>query len=462
MALIKRIVSRGKSCYVVHANEQTFLLDYPSSVYGVCISYPSFDKSPRPLKLALPRLTDDIDHVLITRSDSLGALFMQKDVPIYMTEPVFEQMLMAYQSILNLRLYYEDDGDDGVLITSADIQRFKRNVRFIRFDEVCRFNQVSVIPRSAGTFIGWANYLIELDNRKTICYISSLSNKKRFSLDAGCISSDYLIVNTDKQPNMHEIDAFSECIKCLDDEIAIIPVDLTTLLLEVVFHVLSLLHLKDGIPVYIIYPLFDRFYTTVGIQNDWLNRSFSSVKDPFPIKAYKRLHVLTTIDNLSTISGPAVVFCSPLEFSLYPQGVFENQKVMSINRVLDQADVHYGLRLELDLDEITSMHTGTIIHDIEPSKYLYIDTTSKYFYLSIDGCKTQVYADEMYIHGKLKFSDKQTSTEMKIELVQEKCKINELFANEPFFVNNSLYYFPRKNLKIEINRDRVRIEKISN
>ncbi|KAH9412054.1 putative beta-lactamase-like protein [Ordospora pajunii] len=461
MALIKRIVSRGRSCYVVHANEQTFLLDYPSSVYGACISYPSFDKSSRPLKLALPRLTDDIDYVLITRSDSLGVLFMQKDVPIYMTEPVFEQILMNYQSILNLRLHYEEDGDDGVLVTSADIARFRRNVRLIRFDEICRFNQVRVIPRSAGTFIGWASYLIELENRKTLCYVSSLSSKKRFSLDAGSISSDYLIVNTDKQPDIHEIDAFSDCIKCLETDIAVIPVDLTTLLLEVVFHVLSLLHLKDSIPVYIVYPLFDRFYTTVGIQNDWLNKSFSSIKDPFPIKAYKRLHVLTTIDKLATISGPAVVFCSPLEFSLYPQGVFETQKVVSINRVLDQADMHYGLRLELDLEEITSMHTGTIIHDTAPNRYLYIDTTCRYFYLSIDGCKTQVYANEMYVHGKLRFSDRQTATETKMELVQDKCKITDLFANEPFFFNNGLYYFPRKNLKIEISRNRVRIENIS-
>ncbi|CAD25088.1 similarity to HYPOTHETICAL PROTEIN YO47_METJA [Encephalitozoon cuniculi GB-M1] len=460
MALVKQIVSRAKSCYVLQTNEQTFLLDYPSSIYGVSFSLPSFTKRPKPLKLALPKFADDIDHILVTRSDSLGVLFLERDIPVYITEPVFEQILIKYESLLKLSVYYEDEEDSGTPIEDADVERFKKNVRLVRFNERWSFDDVTVVPQPAGTFIGWSNYLIEFGDKKTLYYLSSLASKPRVSLGPGSISSDYLIINTDECTSSHTIDEFSAYIRELGLDVAVIPLEMTTMLIEVLLHTLFVVQARGAVPIYIASSEFSRFHTTISIENEWLSKPFSSVKDPFPIKSYGRLHVVDTIDELAEIAGPAIVFCDPLEISLYPQPVFDNQKIVSINGAVLQADVHYNLKLELDSSEVSSIHTGAIIHKPSPGEYLYIETASDYYYLAANARDIQVHDSEVYLNGKLKFSDKH-GFRKKMVFIQKKCKLNDLFANSPFFYSNGSYYFPQKAIRVIMENGKARIERVS-
>ncbi|AFN82524.1 hypothetical protein EROM_020490 [Encephalitozoon romaleae SJ-2008] len=459
MVLIKRISSGSKSCYILQASEQTFLLDYPSRIYGMHFSFPSFNKGPKPLKLILPKFVDDIDHILVSRSDSLGVLFLEKDIPIYITEPVFEQILIKYQNLLRLSIHYEDEEEHGISIRDANIERFKGNARFIKFNEKCQFDDVLITPKPAGTFIGWTNYLIELNNRRTIYYLSSLANKLRLSQESGSISSDYLIINTDRPPSSHNIEEFSDYIGDLRFDVAIIPLEITTILTEVLLHTLFVVQEKGVTPIYIVSSEFNRFHTIISIENEWLSKPFSSVKDPFPIKSYRSLHVVDTIDEISEVAGPAIVFCDPLEFSLYQHPIFDGQKTISINGVVPLADAHYNLKLELDFDEISSIHTGTIIYNPDPDEYLYIESASNHHYLIVNGSDVQVHNSEIYLNGKLKFSDKY-GFRKKMTFNQKRCKLSDLFTNDTFLYNEGSYYFPRKAIKVTIENNRARMERI--
>ncbi|KAG5859497.1 putative beta-lactamase-like protein [Encephalitozoon hellem] len=459
MALVKRITSRNKSCYILQANEQTFLLEYPSSICGMCFSFPSFTKGPKPLKLILPKFVDDIDYILVSRSDSLGVLFLEKDVPIYITEPVFEQILIKYRNLLRLSIHYEDEEEHGISIENADIERFKRNARFIKFNEKCHFDDVLITPRPAGTFIGWTNYLIELNNRRTIYYLSSLASKPRLSQEPGSISSDYLIINTDKPPSSHNIEEFSAYVNNLGFDVAIIPLEMTTMLIEVLLHILFVAQEKGVTPVYIVSAEFNRFHTIISIENEWLSKAFSSIKDPFPVRSYRSLHIVDTIDEISEITGPAIVFCDPLEFSLYPHPIFDTQKVISINGAMPSADAYYNLKLELDFSEISSIHTGTIIYNPNPGEYLYIESASNYHYLTVNGSDIQVYGNEIYLNGRLKFSDKH-GFRKKMTFNQKRCKLSELFTSNTFFYNKGSYYFPQKAIKVTIENNRATMERI--
>ncbi|ADM11051.1 uncharacterized protein Eint_020520 [Encephalitozoon intestinalis ATCC 50506] len=459
MTLIKRIISRNKSCYILQANEQTFLFDYPSSIYGTHFSFPSFAKAPKPLKLIFPKFVDNIDHILITRSDSLGVLFLEKDIPIYITEPVFEQILIKYKSLLKIPAYYEDEEDEGVSVEDADVERFRRNARFVRFNERCYFDNVLITPHPAGTFIGWTNYLIDIGDKRTIYYLTSLASKTRLSLEAGGISSDYLIINTDFPPPSHDIEEFSTYINDLGSDVAIVPLEMTTMLIEVLLHTLFVTQAKGTIPIYVVSSEFGRLHTTISIENEWLSKPFSSAKEPFPIRSYRRFYAVDTIDELSEISGPAVVFCDPLEFSLYSHPIFDNQKIISINNSVPFADANYNLKLELDPEEISSIHTGTIIHNPNPGEYLYIEAMPGHYCLAVDARSIQVYTNEIYLNGKLKFSDKHGFGK-KMVFSQKKCKLSDLFSANRFFFSEGSYYFPQKGLKVTIDNKKAKIKKI--
>lgn len=462
MTSVKRVVSRTKSCYILQTNEQTFLLDYPSEIYGNNLSFPSFSKRQRPLKLVLPEFTDDIDYILVTRSDSLGVLFLERDIPIYITEPVFEQILMRFRALSDFAVHYEDEDSPGTSIESCDLERFTRNVRFVRFNEHCEFDSVLVVPQSSGTFIGWTNYLIELEDKKTIYYISSLSSRPRLSPEPADISSDYLIINVDDVPGtLHQIDEFSTYVRHLKFNVAVVPLETTTLSIEIISHVLFLLQEDASVSVYVVSPVFNRLCTTVNIESDWLSRSFSSMKEPFPIRSYRRLFVVDSIADIPGISGPAMVFCHPLEFCLFPPDIFESQEVVSINGAVSEADHHFSLKLELNSKEIISKHLGRIVHNLDPDEYFYIKTSSAHCYLDVDGHDVQVCGDNVYLNGDLEFSDRNSPTKKKMSFLQDECKLSSMFRNNRFFRKDDEYYFPDRNVKITMKNDKVRITSIT-
>lgn len=462
MTLVKRIKSKTKSCYLLQTNEQTFLLDYPSEIYGRNLSFPSFSREPKPLKLVVPKVTDDVEHILVTRSDSLGVLFFKKDIPIYITEPVFEQLLMRFERLSNLVVHYEDEDEQGTCVDQVDIARFKKNVVFVRFDERCEFNDVLVVPRSAGTFIGWVNYLIELEDKKTICYLTSLSSKPRFSSEAGSISSDYLIINTDEVSGLHQIDEFSSHVRMLKQSVSIVPVEMTTLLVEIMSHVLCLLQAQENIPVFVVSSTFNHLHTVINLEGDWLSSSFYCMKDPFPIKSYEKLRVVDDLTKMPATDGPMIVFCDPLELGLFPSRLFKNQEIISINNSVPDADLNYTLKLELSSDEIIAGHLGKIIHNLELDEYFYIETSSTHIQLTMDGCSTQVHKNRMYLHGKLEFSDRDSFARRRLSFTQRKCKLNELFGKCRFFTKNGTYYFPDKGIKAVLKGDRVKLMNIKN
>lgn len=457
MALVKRIASKTKSCYIIQTLEHSFLLDCPAEIYGANMTLPSFSRHPKPLRLILPVLAEDIDSILVTRPDSLGVLFLDRDIPVYITEPVLEQMLMKFKELSALAVHYDEEQTSSVPLSSADPARLLRNVRPVRFGEICEFNDILVTPHSAGTFVGWANYLIELEDRKTLYYVTSLSNRPRLSAESPRIFPDYLVINVDDVPNSphqspNQIDGFSTYIQALDT-VAIIPVDMTTLLVEIVIHILFLVQ-QSAIPIYIASPVFNHLHTTVNIESDWMSSAFSGMKEPFPAKTYRHLHV---VDSLSQVlcSGPAIVLCNPLEYALLPIP----GQVISINGLVPGANHQYSLKMEMSSREITAGCLSTVVHDIVPNQYLYIEAAATHCLFEVDGSSVQLHKNAIHLHGSMTLSDEHSASRRRMEFHQQPCMLSALFSSR-FFVQDDAYYFPDRNIKVLIVDGKVRIEEI--
>jgi hypothetical protein len=413
---------------------------------------------PRPLRLVLPRFADDVDYVVISNSDSLGVFFLERDVPVFVTEPVLEQLMIRMEMLMSLSVAYDDEDEFSAEISKADPERLRRNVNLVRFREDCSFNETTMTVHPAGTYIGWCNLSFELEDGKTLSYISSLSGRKRFAVPAMELRTNYSIINIEREiPAENHAGEFSTHIEKLESKVLIIPVDMATIFPEVITHVLSLLQRHRELPVHIISSVFGRLVTAVNMSNEWLSDAFAALQDPFPVRAYRNLTVHRDFSELVRIHTPSVVFCDVAEFILLKHPLLENQEVVAINNSRLDADFHYSLKLEMDKEEISRSIVDQIISDPLLDTYLYLDTSSRHSYVLIDGKNAQVHKNVVYLNGRLKPSDKHVLRRKQLAFVSEENRLSELFGKSRFFCRDGWFYFPEHNLRVFIGEKKVRI-----
>ena len=183
MVYIKKHTFKNLSFIQAFTNQKSLLFDYPAALYGVNHAHPSFKSPQKELKFEV-KIIKNIDSLFVSSSDSFGVFFINYSTRIYCTKPVYEQLLLKYEEYRTMSVTYDAEKDSSeykiVSIHDANLEQFKRNVIFIKYNQRISIDQFLINPIAAGTFIGWANYRITFPTGESLIYLTSYSNKRRF------------------------------------------------------------------------------------------------------------------------------------------------------------------------------------------------------------------------------------------------------------------------------------------
>lgn len=390
MAIFRTLRSEENAQVQVNILQHTMLFDYHASIYGRNFRFPSFGDPNKPLKFVVRKFAD-VDTVFVTNSNSIGVLFLSH-TKIYLTRPVFEQLMLRYEELKRLTITYDemehqeiiekifassrDDENTSISelnntfpdisndfsfsienalinkqvmhsykykiisIDEIDLDKLKKNVVFIKYNQLISMGEYSVQSVPCGTFIGWCCYKITFPNSISVMILTSYSQKRRFSIEAAPITADWLIINRRPCLGFDSIDALSEYIeqyarRPTDARPLLIPVDLPTLFIEVLIHILSLVD-PMNMPITIVSESFTKLDLLLNVHSEWLNKSFYSISEPFPVKKYGNLRVVESLRDVEMKKN--FVFCNIEYYELIFDRVMEDFEVLMIN------DSHTGLR----------------------------------------------------------------------------------------------------------------------
>lgn len=335
---------------------RTVLFEYQAPLYGKNHRLPSFAEHGAPTKFIIRKFSD-LDCVFISSSLSFGVFFL-RNVRIYMTKPVYEQLLLRYEEYRDMPTVYDDltpeevyeayfrenqsqsrateEDYDIVTLDQINIEEFSRCVVIVKYNQIVPIGSLEIQPQSSGTFIGWCNYKMVFSSGETLLLLFSYSARGRFSIEAPPIETDYLLISRDEIGSENQIFDFSDCIvdyiKSSSRRVLIIPTDLETFFIEVIFHVLSLAE-SSGVRISIVSPIFRRLDLLLNIQSEWLNKNFFSISEPFPLRKYKNLGVFNSIfDAAFGDGGKNIIFCGCRYWDLLKnKKIFRESETIYIN-----------------------------------------------------------------------------------------------------------------------------------
>lgn len=530
MVVIERHSTGLHNSIQINSIDSTLMFDCYSPIYGKNFTMSSFEKPAKSLEFIMKDFKN-LDSVFISSSLSFGCFFL-KNTKIYITRPVYEQLIIKYNELMNLSVsydtltveealnyYFSNSGnhsldsvfhthfnDDSVScndnvsykifsITEIDLEKFKRSVVFVKYNQVIKLNSIDVIAQPSGSYIGWCNYKIHFSNSKSLLILSSYSKKRRFSIEASDIISDYLIINRLKIPNNHEIKEFSsfinDYIESQTNKNIIIPLDLSYSFIEVLFHILYLVE-NSSLPITVISPSFKQLDLMLNIQSEWLNKDFFSISEPFPIRKYSNLKNLADFASFNEVKN--IVFCDFLYYRiLKDRNFFKKNEILLLNfyedeflkKTTKQNDVflempkrlkveedsdflpgiteakegslqYFDLRIETPDEEILKEYSGKCLNSQFIGNILTLETESTYEIVYLDPM-TEILNKSIVLNGKLTISDKNTKGKIRINLENENTAISNLLKNDKLVFIDGCYYLFNSKVKLKFkNEDQIR------
>lgn len=561
MAIFKTLRNADNSEIEVKTSRLSLLFDHHSSIYGKNFRFASFEYPQKPLKFIV-RQVKNIDAVFVTNSRSIGVLFL-KNIKIYITRPVFEQILLRYEQLKSLIFHYDEIDNDEIVnnlkspsneeyldktidisdidninndqannlkypsneeyldkiinisditydkiinisdidainnnkitndqivdnlykivkISDINIDKFKKNVVFIKYNQNIQLGDYEIQSISSGTFIGWCNFLLKFPNHQSLLLITSYSHKKRFSVQSPTVKTDFLLINRKYDDRPGSVDELTSCIKnYITDQSSsikplLIPIDLPTFFIEILFHTLSIADLTN-IPITIVSEFFNKLDLLLNVHSEWLNNSFFSVPEPFPVRKYSNLKIIQSLKDIENIKN--IVFCAQEQYEMLKNrinGCFEvllinygadvfpinsihinNQKTNSIaslpgiEEYSDRSLMNYSksitLKIESTDQEILNRNNGILIKD----NCFYINTESNNDSIVVDSL-LPVINNRVVLWGNLIISDFESSNKIIKQLNDEKLFIKKLMeAESPIYING-WFVFTTKRIKFRM------------
>lgn len=517
MAFLQKIRIGDLSQVKLNTLESTILFDFHSHIFGKNFSFVSFDCPKKPLKFIL-RKFPYLDSVFVTSSNSIGVLFL-KDTKIYLTRPVFEQILLKYEQLKDLSVSYDDLDENEirnllkntnntnnstntdifsvyhnttvldvsnlytvVSINDVNIKKFKENVIFVRYKQIININQYSIQVLPSGTSIGHCNYQITFPNTKKLLVLSSYSLKRRFSIGAAPIESDYLIINRKMDHNFDSIDLLTAFIKkyvkdkSKDEVPLIIPVDFTTFFIELLFHILSLVD-YSGVQITIVSNIFTKLDLLLNVHSEWLNNDFFSISEPFPVRKYSNLKIENSFSGIEPTRN--LIFCNMEYFELIKHRIDSGFDVLLVNGMtytagfksikrqkidieseglpgieIAQSDLFAGnsllspsttcfnLKIEASDEEILSSFTGTVIKEDSA----YIVSESEFEEVFVDS-RLSVLGNNILLSGTLEKTDFYVQNIVQTTLLDAKPFLKKLLEEDTAIFISGWYVLPKKMIK---------------
>ncbi|KAL6121301.1 hypothetical protein NUSPORA_01810 [Nucleospora cyclopteri] len=185
--------------YEFKSKNEINLLDFSSLLHGQNFQQPTFKRGEKPVKFVISSNNyDNVNAVFITKPE-MGVLFLNNVKRIYLSKPVFHQILLIYEEYKKYQVSYEEEeiaeNCRTVSIVDANIKKFKNAAVFVSYNEILNTCDLSFMPVSTGANLGWINYKFTLKNGKTILYVTSHSSKPKFYKCSNPVEADFVIVN---------------------------------------------------------------------------------------------------------------------------------------------------------------------------------------------------------------------------------------------------------------------------
>lgn len=210
-----------KDCafYTMKTKNTRVFLDYTTVLYGNKFEHPTFSKPRRKIQFVKKHNNSTgADALFVTKCD-IGAVFADAKF-IYISKPVYYQILMLCEKYLNFHMHYEDKelGEDECLVEINDeiVEKFKRKAIFVNVHEELQFLDFQVYVLSSGTNLGFVNYKFIFDSElevvdddcvsstvkqgndkfvTSIVYCTSYCNVMKTYKKADELTCDYLVIN---------------------------------------------------------------------------------------------------------------------------------------------------------------------------------------------------------------------------------------------------------------------------
>lgn len=180
-----------KEKYSLHfkIQDKNIQFDCPAEIY-----HSQLVNGTKPILLKVQKST--ASKIFISSNNALGIFFLNKKVQIYVTRPVFKQLVMRMKELQSFFVSYDDPIDKTNLHSVFDVN-FKKTfsrINFITFNENFDFGNFKLHCIPSGTFLGWCNYILNIQDKK-IGIFSSFSSNKRISNISKSEKLYFLIVN---------------------------------------------------------------------------------------------------------------------------------------------------------------------------------------------------------------------------------------------------------------------------
>ncbi|ELA47414.1 hypothetical protein VCUG_01065 [Vavraia culicis subsp. floridensis] len=308
MSAVKFTKCKEKSFLSMDIHRDRIQFDYPAEIYGK--NHRIGDK---PILVKVKAV--NAKKIFVSSNDALGIFFLKKDVPIYVTKPVYEQLVLRLKDLQGYLVHYDEEGEKADLydVNEVDIARTERNVIFVTYNEIIYFDAFMVEVVSSNTFLGWCNFILHIQ-KKRLAYISTFSLKGRISFKMAPTNLHMIILNQHKI-NIHELGLDDFLQVCQDNAIKIIPVDVSSMFLELFLFLLNTT--KDmSIQICVVSPFYMEINRAVNGCGKWLNKKFKiDQHDPLPL-SIKNVTCYNALSDISGLEDNSIVFCTKEEFDI--------------------------------------------------------------------------------------------------------------------------------------------------
>lgn len=469
------------------------------------------------LKTKKQKLSNKEENLTINNKDDITKTDFQKSTDshyLLCTETDEDSIESQIANIFNIdrhTILFEDNDCFVVSFDNVSLENFKKNVIFIRNFHTIEKEGYLVESVPAGTFIGCCNYKVTFPNKKSILILNSYSSKRRFSIEAPKIDSNFLLLAKNSSSLRFEsvhllsvlfkeycksssinlyslgIESFRlSQVKSLDCSLPIlITVNFQTFFIEILFHILSIVE-PYGLEISIISPIYTQLETLLNIQSEWLNKDFFSISEPFPLKQYGKIKV---VEKLSEIEGnKRIVFCSNEYYSINKSKIFgctvlkldtgrgyrdtlinedehlttDSVEISDLARYKKTLQVetvpviYFNLKIENTDEEIVQDFKGDLIKKSQT----FLDGENDVDFISVNSNLT-VYDGRVVLNGDLFISDFDNPKGIEKIFKDKKADVKNLLSKEQPIYIDGWYYLVESNVKFKIHEETIEIENIN-
>lgn len=472
MVSVKRISVEESSGYLVSTADNTFLFDVPGIVDASFGAVSRLGDGPcvRPPQVLVPVFSfENIDAVFVGRGDQLGVFFMQGFAgPIYMTAPVYGQLMIHLAELLDLRgvSYRERPCPEGAVFRPVTEHiSIKPQVVIVGYHQQIAYPSASVGVFPAGTFLGWAAFTLRRGARTVLCYTAGLPGENCLSVSHAYPEASYLLVDrTHRKPARERgIHAFTRDLVAhiRNRETVLVILDIASCSVELVLHILSLTAQDPSPPPVVVASRhFRRLAVACDIQNEYLcDRLRTKAYDgrpPLGLLRFPGLRICRSLQNVS-VRRPSIIVCSALEYPLYRLrgkkmfvGLPSESRAYNIEFFSTLEDVLSNGRFQRALLPANS-GSSELASFLEANKSYKLFDPEALYCVKIEGIGHLEVVENS--EKKIRFYGNGRLTLLENRMVLE-CKpsvLNRMFAEKTHFVYEQDTYFPEEGIRVSFD-----------